>query len=180
MEVPARGKGCVAVDPTPSGGRARDEWTANVLADLFPGEEPKELENEIASSSEDKAEREEPEEEEDANNAAATLKESDLRLGQVSILLFASILAVAIGLFNLHYRKKRNEGTRYGDGKDDDYRRLLRLLAGLGFKKQCSQTPLEFAELVVQIGGEEFHPLIHLTWMRYQTHFGGGPEPRDY
>jgi len=59
--------------------------------------------------------------------------------------------------------------------RTDAFRQLIRLLSKLGFPKHRSQTTLEFARKVVQHGGEDYDPLLDLTWTRYQEHFGGYP-----
>ncbi len=52
------------------------------------------------------------------------------------------------------------------------YERMLRLLAGRGFKKRADQTPLEFAEMI-QKEGRSIDAVRILTELYYEARFGG-------
>jgi len=82
-------------------------------------------------------------------------------------------------------RVRRRQGARRGanpppaaapdrDGVADElHRRLLRLLARLGFHPQPPQTPREFANHVHRRGGTAFAPLLPLTDTLYRARYGG-------
>ena len=206
VEVPIQGIGWVPVDVTPGSRSVAEDWTEEVLNELYPGEEILETAPEIASVD---ANSNAPDSEsgaddpfsanDDPNGEGASSEASEseaamentvlppnwLSSWQLRMLMLSALLLAIRVLLKL---KGVGKGTVESDPmhasrkeiKADPYRQLLKLLAKLGFRKDRSQTGLEFANLVVRNGGEEFEPLLDLTWMRYQNHYGGEPEPEEY
>ncbi|NQU50366.1 MAG: transglutaminase domain-containing protein [Planctomycetes bacterium] len=206
VEVPIDGIGWVPVDVTPSSQAVAEDWTEEVLNELYPGEEI--LETPADTTSAD-ANAVAPNSEQDSNDSPSANVESDVTTApnmasesdaatentalspnwlsswQMLMLLISGVLLALRSLLKL---KGVGENSVESDPmhasrkeiKADPYRQLLKLLAKIGFRKNRSQTGLEFANLVVRSGGEDFEPLLNLTWMRYHNHFGGEPEPEEY
>lgn len=195
-EVPVKGVGWVPVDATPAASLASAaDWSAAAMAELYPGEElqqnvpaPGTEDDQLAIGAD--------------GNAAADLEETGasdnpildifaelnlFRAWQFWTLLGASILALTVMISKL----ARHHGWgKFGDAdpthpghkpvRADAFRQLIRLLSKLGYPKHRSQTTLEFANKVVEHGGEDFDPLLDLTWWRYQEHYGGYPPAPEY
>jgi hypothetical protein len=196
-EVPVLGVGWVPVEVTPAAAFEMTEDLGQVaLSQLYPGEKEQPNvplpglgtdENALLPSG-----AEAGEETGEAAGSENPLMEAVAEFNLFHAWQFWTVLvAMALGILVLLAKAVGFHGFGKVDDGDplhpdrhapraDAFRQLIRLLSKLGFPKHRSQTTLEYARRVVQHGGEDYDPLLDLTWTRYQEHFGDYPPDPEF